>query len=224
MSVLRDFLLIGARNLATGKILVYTPMNPTRPYAEYLEILHTQNVEENLVNLPIRWKSKYVSEQVVYVDSRQESGVCRGKHVIESFNQVYEKYKDRYEYICKWDDDLLLPERGLMEVLRLLEKDTEAIGAGLFSTQYGAPNILMANQETEGFTGAFQRFYVYRMSVWGHIQVEGRSGDPDQNYQWQLTGKKIQVEMPHIHLDHRCMPNDNLYRVLLDVAYWVYFK
>jgi len=137
--------------------------------------------------------------------------VHRGIHVIEEFNKVFRKYGKRYEYVCKWDDDLLLIESAVKKTLMLLDKDQDAVGAGLFSSQYGAPFILMANQETQGFRGAFQRFYVYRTKNWGEVDVkyDGVSGDPDQAHQEFLEGRKIQLHFPHVHLDHRAVPNDN---------------
>lgn len=174
-------------------------------------------------NCPAKYSCKYVTEQCVLAHDKQKEGIYRGQNVIRVFNEVYEKFKDKFEYICKWDDDILLPVNALSDTLNILESE-DAVGAGLFSTQYGAPQILMANQETLGWTNNFQRFYIYRMSSWGNIDNKDARGDPDQAFQARLIGKKIQLHMPHVHLDHRCTNgNDDLYRVFLDMAYWMYF-
>ncbi len=208
------------------KLIVFTPVNPIRPFAEYLGFLHNANVYENIMNCPMSYDINYVEESVFLPDIRQKQGLYRGQNVVRAFNEVYDKYKEQYEYICKWDDDILLPKDILLKAIDILDTNPEALGCGLFSTQYGAPNILMANQESEGFTNSFQRFYVYRMNVWNHIEiVASGSGDPDQAYQWSLEGKKIRLDIPHVHLDHRaCQGNDDLYRVLLDMAYWMYYQ
>lgn len=205
------------------KLLIFTPINPLRPYSEYLNQLHTVNVNENISNCPTKYSVKYVTEQCVLAHEKQQHGLYRGQNVVRVLNEIYEKYKDKFEYICKWDDDILLPVNTIKDTLNILENG-DAIGAGLFSTQYGAPRILMVDPETIGWTNNFQRFYIYRMNVWGHIETPEPRGDPDQVYQIGLEGKKIQLHIPHVHLDHRaCDGNDDLYRVLLDMATWMYY-
>lgn len=201
--------------------MIFTPINPLRPYAEYLNQLHTANVNENIGQCLVSWNIKYVTEQCVLRGQRQESGVQRGQNVVRTLNEVYDKYKDKFEYICMWHDDILLPVNTIKDTLEVLDR-TGAVGAGLWSSQYGAPNILMIDQESQGFTNSFQRFYVYRMSNWGNILI-GEHGDPDQYFQKDIEGQKIELHIPHVHLDHRATrDNDDLYRVLLDMANWMY--
>ena len=97
----------------------------------------------------------------------------------------------------------------------------------MFQEGYGAPNILKIAPVKDGWYGAFSRFYIYRMSAWGVVPVTlgGGRGDPDNDYQKKLKGKKVILDVPSVHLDHRaCKGNNPLYKVLLDLAEYMVMK
>ena len=99
-------------------------------------------------------------------------------------------------------------------------KNENLIGTGLYTPDYGAPNILMTGQN-EAFPNAFQRFYMYKYEVWDIIEciIGGETGDPDQPFQQQLKGKKQPLNIPYAHLDHRAIKtNPYMYSHLLDMA------
>ena len=198
----------------TKNFLVFTPVNPTRPHHERLNILHRYNVHQNHGAA-----FDYVEKQVRLPATQQAIPVLRGRHVIEVFNEVYKKNKGKYRYICKWDDDVILPRNILNMCRKTFDDDPETKGVGLFQETYGAPNILMANPMSEGWYGAFSRFYCYDMKVWGEIPLEYH-GDPDNAFQVGLNVKKQVLDVPSIHLDHRCM-TEKQYKVALDIASFI---
>ena len=198
-------------------VAVYTPMNPMRPHYGRLKKLHERNVAQNDSSL-----FNYFSEEVMLPLREQKNPVLRGRNVIRHFNLFYERVKADYAYICKWDDDMVMPPDIIKECYKILKHseytmDETFIGVGLYQEDYGAPNILMKPED--GWYGAFSRFYMYRMDVWGCIPVDFRSGDPDNDYQRTLKGNKRILDIPTIHLDHRAFPeNKEMYRVVVDVA------
>ena len=199
-------------------VCVYTPMNPMRPHYGRLKKLHERNVAQNDREL-----FDYYSEEVMLPLREQKSPILRGRNVIRAFNDFYERVKDDYQFICKWDDDMIMPPDIIKTCYKILKhseykmKEIKIIGCGLFQEDYGAPNILM--HPTDGWYGAFSRFYMYRMDVWGVIPIDFRSGDPDNDYQRTLKGNKHILDVPSIHLDHRAFPGrKDEYRVVMDVA------
>jgi len=196
----------------TKPFFVFTPVNPTRPYYERLNILHKRNVDQNFRNL-----YHYYQKEVVLPPSQQCKPQLRGVNVCREFNEAIRKHAKGCQYICKWDDDIILPPNVLNSVRQIFDDDPDVIGVGLFQEDYGAPNILMANQLSDGFYGAFSRFYCYRAGCWKQIPINEKRGDPDNAYQIGLNGKKHILELPSIHLNHRVF-TDNQYKVLLDMA------
>ena len=192
--------------------LVFTPVNPTRPFYERLRTLHQRNVAQNAAKL-----YRYIEREVVSVGKLQNSGVFRGQNVCREFNEVYEKYGKDHKFICKWDDDIILPPNILNACRVVFDDDPEVVGVGLFQEEYGAPNILMTEPVKDGWYGAFSRFYCYRINKWGRIPIRDQSGDPDNAFQKEIKGKKHVIDVPNIHLDHRCF-TDRQYKVLLDTA------
>lgn len=190
-------------------ILIFTPHNPLRPFAERLIKLHRKNVEMNDSDL-----YDYIERECVLPTAMQKEGLYRGQNVIVNFNEVYHKNKGEYEFICKWDDDIILPPNILEHCYYLFRipctqnnwRPQSTIGVGLFEEDYGAPNILMVNQR-DSFYGAFSRFYIYRMEIWREIPVNIGSprGDPDNAFQINLQGKKCILNTWSIHLDHRAI-------------------
>ena len=193
------------------RILVFTPVNPTRPFYERLQKLHDKNVAQNNVHY------KYVKRQCLLPHREQQSAQLRGVNVCRVFNEVYKKYKN-YEFICKWDDDIILPQNILRACLTIFDQDPKIVGVGLFQEEYGAPNILMTDQLKDGWYGAFSRFYMYRNREWGIIPIDVKRGDPDNAFQISsVGGKKEVLDVPSIHLHHRVF-TDKQYKVLLDIA------
>ena len=163
----------------------------------------------------------YVEKECLLPSNMQKEGLYRGQNVIRGFNEAYRRHKNKYKYICKWDDDIVLPAGILQRCLQIFAGNKECVGVGLFQEAYGAPNILKINPVKDGWTGAFSRFYIYKMDSWGTVPVVvgGSSGDPDNAFQQKLEGKKVILEVPSIHLDHRaCKGNKDLYKVILDLA------
>lgn len=214
-------------------LAVYTPVNPIRPFAWKLRDIHHFNVYD----MNDRSLFDYEEEEVLLQHNLQKEGLWRGQNVVHHFNQFYERVRGKYEFICKWDDDMVLPKNIIRDCLRIFRKEPEVIGVGLFQEDYGAPIILMNEPRKEGWYGAFSRFYIYRMSVWGTVPVEcpwlygetpetvrgEHSGDPDNSFQIAIKGEKRILEIPSIHLDHRVFSGDRGYgdyRVLLDLAYF----
>lgn len=191
---------------------VFTPINPTRPFYERLNILHKRNVDQNF-----RSSYNYYEKEVVLPPSQQCKPQLRGVNVCREFNEAVRKHAKTAKYICKWDDDIILPPNILNSCRSILEDDPDIIGCGLFQEDYGAPNILMTNKLEDGFYGAFSRFYVYRADVWGQIPINEMRGDPDNAFQIGLQGKKHILNISSIHLNHRCF-TDQQYKVLLDMA------
>lgn len=208
------------------EILVFTPVNPLRPHVDRLRKIHRYNVlSQNDQSL-----FTYIEEECVLPSALQKQGIYRGQNVIREFNNVYQANKHDYDYICKWDDDIILPS-NILEFTRDKIVSGHAVGCGLFQEDYGAPTILMVNKRKEGFYGAFSRFYMYRMDKWGKVPCEmgGPRGDPDNAYQVRIQGKKLILECWSLHLDHRAIPLNkdqpyqdrySLYRVMLD---WIGF-
>ena len=162
----------------------------------------------------------YMEKECLLPSNMQKEGLYRGQNVIRNFNSVFAKFKDKYKYICKWDDDIVMPAGILQRCLQIF-RDERCVGVGLFQEAYGAPNILKINPVKDGWTGAFSRFYIYKMDSWKTIPVVigGSSGDPDNAFQQKLEGKKVILDVPSIHLDHRaCKGNNDLYKIVLDMA------
>jgi len=218
--------------------MIYTPVNPTRPFVGRLRRLHRFNVEQNDQKL-----FDYMEEEVVLHPNLQKEGLWRGQNVIQHFNDFYDQVKHDYEFIGKWDDDIVLMPGIIGRVLKLFE-DESLIGVGLFQEDYGAPNILMtdplhpnSDDKPSGWYGAFSRFYVYRMKVWGRIPVEApwlhgpqpetvrgeHSGDPDNEFQIRLKGKKHILNEAYIHIDHRALGEKahETYGLWVDLAYFL---
>ena len=207
-------------------VAVYSPMNPARPSYGRLKRLHEANVEQNDPSL-----FDYFSEEVLLHPNYHKHGLWRGQNVVHHFNQFYERVKHDYLYICKWDDDIILPPSIIDKCIWKLE-NSGYLGIGLFQEDYGKPNVLLENSLETGWYGAFSRFYMYRMDAWSKIPVETpwltgespnieghHSGDPDNSFQISLKGNKHILDVPSIHLDHRAFPNrNNEYRVMMDVA------
>ena len=212
-------------------LLIFTPINPTRPFVEELTELHRLNVQDSIKYCEKQFKDygvDYVEKECLLLPSMQNRGQCRGQNVIKNFNRVYEEKGADYRYLCKWDDDILLPPRMLYRAIELMERE-RAVGVGLLQENYGAPTILMVNQRKDGFIGSFQRFYIYKVKVWGSVPctLGGITGDPDQPYQQSIQGKKIVLNTPCIHIDHRScfhgkVMKRDLYKVLLDLSYFNY--
>ena len=196
-----------------ARILVFTPVNPTRPFYERLNRVHDRNVAQNSC------RYKYVKRQCLLSYKEQQSAQLRGVNVCRVFNEIYNKYRD-YEFLCKWDDDIVLPPNTLNACLQIFDDDPEVIGVGLFQEEYGAPNILMCDQLADGFYGAFSRFYMYRTRVWGNITIDVLRGDPDNAFQIALPGKKVILELPSLHLHHRVF-SDKQYKVFIDLADYI---
>ena len=206
----------------TKDILVFTPINPLRPFSEKLGCLHRHNVlGQNDTTL-----FDYVEQECLLPSNMQKEGLYRGQNVVRNFNEVYVRNKDKYKFICKWDDDIVMPAGTIQRCLQIF-RDEKCIGVGLFQENYGAPNILKINPVKEGWTGAFSRFYIYRMEAWGVVPVilGSSSGDPDNKYQRSINGTKHILDCVNIHLDHRaCGNNPALYKVLLDLAEYMVIK
>lgn len=219
------------RGIFLKDLLIFTPVNPTRPFYEQLGELHRLNVEDSIFYCKSKFKDygvNYVEKECLLPASMQNRGLYRGQNVIKNFNKIFKSQGAEYRYICKWDDDLLLPPTVLWNTLNLIEKE-QAVGAGILQENYGAPNILMVNPRKNGFIGSFQRFYIYKTKVWKAIPVVmgQASGDPDQPFQRTIKGKKIVVNCPNVHIDHRACflgkkTNEALYKVMLDLAYFSY--
>ena len=214
-------------------ILIFTPVNPTRPFYEQLGELHKLNVQDSIKFCEIQYEDygvEYIEKECLLPHSMQSRGIYRGQNIIRNFNMVYKSQGENYRFICKWDDDVLLPPTLLYRAVKVIE-ESQAVGAGLLQENYGAPNILMVNPKRDGFNGAFQRFYIYKTKVWKEVPVVmgSASGDPDQPFQKTIKGKKIVLDTPSIHLDHRACfygkkTNRDLYKVLLDLAYFQYLS
>jgi hypothetical protein len=204
----------------TKPVLVFTPVNPLRPSVERLLDIHRYNVLDQNDNSLFH----YVERECLLPSQMQSQGLYRGQNVVGEFNKVYSEHKHlNYRYICKWDDDVLLPPDIIYKTMNTIA-DNHLIGTGLFQEDYGAPNIVMVHPRETSFYGAFMRFYMYRMAKWGEVPVNlgSSSGDPDNAYQIRLKGKKEPLKTWSVHLDHRaCKGNDDLYRLLLD---WVSFN
>jgi len=188
-----------------------------RPHVDKLRKLHRFCVSQNDPR-----QFDYIERECVLPSIEQKEGFNRGRNIIQEFNLVYTKHKNNYRYICKWDDDIILPP-NILNKTRQTIIENNAIGAGLFCVDYGRPTILMTNKYKDGFHGAFQRFYIYRMENWGKVPLLQR-GDPDQPFQRTLKGRKTILTSRVIHLDHRaCPPTNNhaLYSVILDLASWM---
>jgi len=201
-------------------LAVYTPINPTRPWVGRLRKLHERNVQQNDSSL-----FDYFSEEVLLPPRLQKEGLFRGQNVIKHFNQFYMRVKNDYEFICKWDDDIILKRDILAFAVSFFDRDPDLIGVGLFQEDYGKPFVLLEDplelkgDKPRGWYGAFSRFYMYRMDVWDVIEIKDKSGDPDNNFQLHLKGNKHILDVPSIHLDHRALAGNNeAYRVLIDFA------
>ena len=206
------------------EIIVFTPVNPLRPFAERLKRLHHYNVMQNDTKL-----YDYEEVECVLPSSLQKEGLYRGQNVIVEFNECYVRNQSKYNYICKWDDDFVLPSDILQRCLKIF-RDEGCIGVGMFQESYGSANILKVNAVSEGWTGAFSRFYIYRMKDWNIVPVilGSSSGDPDNAFQKTLDGAKYILNVPSIHLDHRCCKRPDMtsggytthdiYKVFLDMA------
>lgn len=214
-----------------SRIALYTPINPRRPHVGLLKQIHLANLAQQGCDM------YYEDEEVCLHHNLQKEGLWRGQNVVHHFNQFYLRVKDDYEFIAKWDDDIILPRHTLEKCLRYFE-DPQIVGCGLFQADYGMPTISMTDPlaigdegHPRGWYGAFSRFYIYRMSAWGEIPVEcpwlygpmpetvrgEHSGDPDNAFQITITGRKHILNVPAIHLDHRALRgNDDAYRVFLD--------
>ena len=200
-----------------AKVLVFTPVNPTRPFYERLQKLHDLNVSQNDPRL-----FKYVKKVCCLPAAQQASAQLRGVNVCREYNNVYNRYKKDFDYICKWDDDIILPPNILNACINLLEDDIELGGVGLFQEEYGAPNILMTDALKDGWYGAFSRFYMYDMNLWGEIPIDEKRGDPDNAFQIKIEAKKEVLDVRSIHLDHRAF-TDKQYKVFLDLASFIVY-
>ena len=198
------------------KILVFTPVNPLRPFAEKLNKLHRINVlGQNDTTL-----FDYIEKECLLPSNMQKEGLYRGQNIIRNFNESYIRFRNEYEFICKWDDDIILPAAILQRCLHIF-RDTKNVGVGLFQEAYGAPNILKIAPVKDGWYGAFSRFYIYRMEAWSNIPVVlgSSSGDPDNPFQRGIKGIKHILDCHNVHLDHRaCGNNIGLYKIILDLA------
>lgn len=217
-------------------LLIFSLTNPLRPFTEQLDELHRQNVKDNIY-VASKYKINYIERECYLRPSMQKWIVKAGQNVVKTMNEIYIENLGKYKYFCRWDDDMLLPTFAINVALMTIQRE-RAIGAGLFFEN--VPQlVLMTNPKSEGWMGNFQRFYIYRCDVWAEIPVIVGSeiGDPDDPYQRSLKGKKIQLNFPSVHLDHRGFsgypeldgktePDDwralGNYKVILDLATFFY--
>lgn len=204
--------------IAKRPFLIFTPVNPTRPFYERLRQLHRANVAQNIPKF-----YNYIEKEVVLPAHQQKSPQLRGVNVCRNFNMIYRKYAKDCQYICKWDDDILLPPGIINACRQVFEDDKDIVGVGLFQEEYGAPQILMTDTVKDGWYGAFSRFYCYRVNSWGLIPIDEKRGDPDNAFQKNIVGKKFVLDVPNVHLDHRYC-TEKQYKVFLDITNFFAFS
>lgn len=201
-------------------LFIYTPHNPTRPSAEKLLALHNLNLAQNNREL-----FDYEAEEVVLPLTMQNIAYERGRNVVRAWQRTISSHMD-YKYIGKWDDDVILPPNTIQQCLIMLDND-QCDGVGIFEEDYGAPNILAVNQCSQGWDGAFSRFYIYKTRLWRQfvtnpewVPERGKRCDGDNPYQREVlaSARKHVLNIPSIHLDHRCLAEPREYKVLIELA------